>query len=299
MPRLTSFEVSVLNITLQPHSPELYVNLFDTAFSSIPAISKKYYGKEYISVKISDKIYSSDGKNVHAIFGYIQKYTIIDSNSWYDKYTDSKAEEGEEPDYDMNRFSPYFTSYEFVFLPRGHRMFILTKLKNDTLSIARVANALESIFNIRSLIDKFNKVIVNVEHDEASIDKLLSMSILQKIFIKVSLDNDDDISDIKQKVIDRMRKQSIHTISQNLTGEKNKTINPDEETIALMELSLSNGYSIVNGERNGQKVVEKTSFYPHVIRQKYNSNLESMKEELVMIANRDIEYFRTRQRDEN
>ena len=40
-------------------------------------------------------------KNIFPVYGYIQKYTIIKTDSWYDKEKDSKAPQGEEPDYDL------------------------------------------------------------------------------------------------------------------------------------------------------------------------------------------------------
>ncbi len=295
MAKSTSFDVSVLNITLQPHSPELYVELFESVFTQKPAISKKYLGNDHISLKITDEIRTNDG-NVDAIFGYIQKYTVIDTDSWYDKEKDSKVKEGEEPNYDLSRFSPYYTSYEFIFLPNGHRMFVITKIKNDRLSIARLANSLELIFKEKWIADKFNNVIVNVEHDESTIDKMLSMEELEKLFIRVSLDNDDDNSDLKEKMINNMRRQNIHTATRLFVGERKQSILPDEETKALMELSLSNGYSIATGKRNGEKAVEKTSFYPFMIPEKYNSQFESLKDKLLIVAKRTIEYLRTRQR---
>lgn len=297
MSRAIAFDVSVLNITLQPHSPERYVELFEAAFSRRPAISRKYRGKEYMSVKI-DWMERFSREEVRAIFGQIQKYTVIDSNSWYDKMTDSKAKDGDEPEYDMQRFSPYYKSFDFVFLPEGHRMYIITKLKQDTLSIAFVAKAMEAILNAGTLSDEFNKVVVNVEYDEASIEKLLSMKKLQKIFIKISLTNDDDVSDIKQKLLDKLKEQNVRTWEQNLIGEKNETIQPDAATTALMELSLSNGYSSVKGERYGKKVVEKTSSYPHIIPEKYYPNEETLFEKLFFIARNTIDYFRTRQNNE-
>lgn len=296
MAREIAFDISVLNITLQPHSPEKYVELFEDVFTRKPAISKKYLGKDYISLKITERMRTDRG-DVDAIFGYIQKYTVIDSSKpWYDRKNDSRVKEGEEPNYDLISFSPFYTSYEFIFLPNGHRMFVVTKIKNEMISIARIANAVERIFQEDWIVNKYNNVIVNVETDESSIDKMLSMSKLEKLFIKVALDNDDDNSSLKEQVIQSMRKQKIHTASRLLVGEKNQSILPDEETRALMELSLSNGYSIATGRRGEEKATEKTSFYPFVTSGKYNSNTEMFKDKLLSIAKKSIEYLKTRQK---
>lgn len=294
MPRPAMYEFSVLNITLQPHSPELYISLFDDVFSQKPAISKKYYRDDHISLKVIDKIISDDNK-IEAIYGYIQKYTIINTDSWYDKEKDSKAPQGEEPDYDLSRFSPYYDSFDFIFLPNGHRMFVLTKLKEKTLSISRAADAIRRIFNIEWIVEKYNEVSVNVETDSSTIERILSIDKLEKLFINVSLDNDDDNFDLKDNVLTKMRAQGVRKETRSLVGEKNQSIKPDEETKAFMELSLSNGYTIAHGKKNGVKVTEKTKDYPIHESKPIDLSLYDIKDALFDYAKRTISYLRTRQ----
>lgn len=59
-----------------------------------------------------------------------------------------------------------------------------------------------------------------------------------------------------------IKNQNDRTLHQQITSEKGKTINPDNETIALMQLALSNGFILASGEEKGTKVTKKSSEMP-------------------------------------
>ena len=121
---------------------------------------------------------------------------------------------------------------------------------------------LEKQLNENNIVSKYGKIAVSVETDSKSINAILGMDILSRLVIRFNTPNADDVSELKQKIIDRLKNQNGRTLDQKITAEKGKTINPDNETKALMQLALSNGFIQASGEENGIRVNKNSSEMP-------------------------------------
>ena len=292
MLKSTKYSVGVINITVQPHTPEKYISLFRDAFTEIPPASRKYRGNEYIALKALKFI---TDEPVPYVRGIVYKYTKIADKDWFDSWNGTPLDEDGKPDFNTSRLHPNLSSVEFCFFPNGHRMFIVTKHKQDSISLAFFAKALTHLLNQDHLQKKYGEVSVSVETDAKALDAIQRMDI-EKLIIRVTVPNDDDLSNEKQRFIERLKKQNSRRIDEQLTAEKGMKLKPDEETIAHMELALSNGFIIASGREDNERVVKKTSESPIEYHLSYEEGVESLWDNFVNFVRNKLSFFTNRQK---
>lgn len=291
MDRKINFAISVVNITAHPNSPEIYEKLLQTACKTSIEAPQKYHGDELIDMRERrlEPLETGDAE-FGGIAGEINKFTPVGDSPWYDRERGVQLPDDEKPAFDTSRFCPRLASFPFVFLPTGHRMFIVTSVNNKKLSSAYFAKSFQSICNRPDLVSEFGDIAVNVEIDKSGIDTILSIPELEKLIIRLTLPNGDDLSDMQQEWLSKLNRQNVAKIHQSLSAQRGKKLVPDEETHALMTLAQSNGYIIAEGRYNSEKVKLKSSEFP-VEYKSYYSEGESIFRKLISLAKEKIGFF--------
>ena len=296
MPREVKFSYSVVNVTMHPHSAKQYVGLFNDAFSEMPAVKQKYFGNDYISLKVDSTDFSNNrGGEAKFITGLIFKYTKIGDGDWFDGQECIALKETDKPDFDTERYCPNLNELPFVFFPDGHRIFFVKAHKGKNISTAYFARALESLLNREFLQEKYGKVEVNVEMDISGIEAILGLQRIDRLQISVSLPNGDDLEEEEEEWLRSMREQEIAKISEDLKGHRNGNIKPNTRTKALMGLAQSNGTIIAHGLHHGEKIVWKSSEFPVDFQDKYHPE-SSVLEQLIKNGIAKLSLFTNRQR---
>ena len=280
----TKFSYSVINITTHPHSCD--------AFQRETPITEKYFGNDYVSLKINNICIENDREFVT---GYIYKYTQIRDGEWFDSDEGTVLSGDDRPSIDISRFYPNATTLNFVFIPEGHRLFFTTKHQGTTLSQAYFARALSRILNNDEFQEKYGEVTVTVEIDDKGMEAINKIQILEKLFIRVSIPNGDDLSSEKAEFIARMEGQNASSIDETLKAKRHKHITPDAKTKALMELAQSNGFIIARGIDHGERVTRKSSEYPVEYTDFYNQDGDTILNRLIINACNKIQNFIQRQ----
>lgn len=262
MPRKISFPYGVINITIHPHSPQKYLELFNEAFSPRPPVKQKYRGDEFISVSL----YEIEGLEMptpefRGIVGYINKFNRV-SGDWYDGNQGERANEEDKPGIDTERFFSNHIMFPFVFLSQGHRLFFISSQEGKKLSGAYLAKSLEKLLNTQELIEKYGNVSVNVEMSSVGIEAMLGMDRLDKLLIKVTLPNGDDLEEEEEEWRQRLEEQNVARINENIAAPRNSNLKPDVRTKALMRLAQSNGSITAQGLEHGEKKILKSSEFP-------------------------------------
>lgn len=283
--------INVINITTQPHSPENYVKLFKKAFSQSP-VKAKYFGTENISLR---NIAVTQDEDHLIVTGDIYKFTQISDNDWYDAIKGCALSEDDKPQFDTSRLFPNLTIFPFCFIANGHRLFFVSKFRQDSLSVQFLTKSLRNLLNAPELSEEFGKVTVFAETSIQTLEEIEAIDVLQSLQIKLFLPNDDDISEIEAQFVDRMKKQNARGISETLTAEKGQTIIPDNETKAHMKLALSNGTIIAKGIDNDKKVTKKSVDSPQEFLIDYNKIIRNTAKQLVSFAKNKIDFFTKRQ----
>lgn len=106
--------------------------------------------------------------------------------------------------------------------------------------------------------------------DNSGIEAIYNMQKLERLFIRVSLPNGDDIAEEEDEWRMRLHEQHVVRISEDLKSHRNGHIVPNKITQALMRLAQSNGFIIAHGLQDGEKVTRKSSEFPVDFQDKYS-----------------------------
>ena len=125
------FHYSVINITIHPHAPKLYTKLLELACSA-PHETCKFHGNESMTLILEHPDELDTGKHdVPYLTGLIQRFTTISGGEWFDSQAGTAVSVVDIPQFDCTRYHPNLSTFPFVFLPDGHRMFVTIQFTPD------------------------------------------------------------------------------------------------------------------------------------------------------------------------
>lgn len=279
MPRHKIMNVAILNMVIHPHSDELYTVLFRDVFQL----------RRRVKVRGSDHIlignYRTDENNISCIIGNLYKFVDIDPTAtWLDTFnlTPALDVDGEPINPIPSNLAPNLRMIPFVFFINGHRLFY----DKDYLSPLSASKAIYALFNQPEIFEKYGEVMVSLESTDESIQQIMRIPSLTKLNIFIGLPNPDDLSELEQRVEERIRNQKARKYKQEYTGTREEGLQPDEETEAVMRLALSNGYVNAEGWEDNTKIEKSTLSHPKVIKEKYNPEAITAHQFLINIGQR-------------
>ena len=280
MPRSRRFEVAVINITMHPHSPERYVELFQRA--ATPTQYLRCRGDEQMVLPAVHPCAPHDC--LSGLYGWLYRGLDLGGNTGGSLRTLRELDPG-----DASRIPPEvrarFKSTPFVFLPRGHRLFFCASEGTERFNPAHTAKALRLLLNRPDLQERFGEVAVTIESKEETVEQVLMMPSLTKLMIFVTLPNDDVFSDRDvQRALERLRVQNAKKHRIQMQGRPGAGLKPDRETRAFMRLATSNGRIEAEGYAGGAKIIESTADHPYLIQGKYIPHQEKLIDKIVCLA---------------
>ncbi|NDV20862.1 DUF4747 family protein [Pseudodesulfovibrio sp. JC047] len=290
---LKKMEVAVINITTHPHTPKKYVQLFRDAFKLKYPVG--YRGVE--SFILNKPISIVKKKPLKGLSGHFHKFTEIDTHGdWLNllKLEAVTSEDGEPVINIPEEMKPNLKTAPFVFLPRGHRLFFPSRDGKVTFSPQLIAKSLMNLFSHEQIRESYGDVTVTVETEKETINHILKIPALTKLFVDVTLPNPDDFSGDEKHALERMQKQHARKIQIALTGAKAEGIKPDADTKGFMKLSTSNGYVKAEGyDAESKKVEKSTSDHPVVFDDYYPAEKSSLSR-VKAIAKKHLQRFTRR-----
>lgn len=288
MARPKSLFLGVLNIKTQPHSPENYYDLFRHLFKIKPFV--KIRGSDYGTPAIFNKI---EEDPLNGICGKFYKYLEIDPSSpWLDleKHETILTEDGAPiPQVDKNK-RPNAKPLEFVFYPKGHRLFF----DESSISPNMAQKFVSSLFSDDRIREKFGVVDVEMETSLEAIEIILKIPTLTKLSINFTRPNDDDLSEIEERIVNKIVGQGVRKMNQTMSSDRNEGIKPDDETIAFMNIAASNGLVTASGYKGGEKVIESTREHPYVHHDVYDPDKQTFMAAMAYISSNILGVFTNR-----
>jgi hypothetical protein len=171
-----------------------------------------------------------------------------------------------------NYRKPNTREVAFVFNLKHHRLFYDAK----AITPGNMKRLLDGLFKEPNIIKKYGTVDVEIESSREVIERILKIPSLTKLEISFTRPNGDDVSEQRARFLDRLEKQGIRRIEQVATSPKTEGIKPDIETIALMDLAVSNGKVNAVGYAGEERVEESTVPHPLIIRENYVEEEKSL-----------------------
>lgn len=262
MSRTRLVRIAALNITMSPHSPERYAELFRAARKLDKTL--KIWGDDYGNVAYLFKIGDAD---VDGMTGYIYRFFNLDqARAWYDQKTGEPASEEELEKISIpDHLKPHLQKIRFVFWPKTHRLVFTTQYNEGSLSTDQAQDFFERFLNDRALSEKFPEVNVTVEKSPDALDRILSHPRITHLTVAVKRPNPDLDGDFEREVMEQMEKEGVSEKTIELKSAKGQTIHPVEETVKYARVATSNGavYARVRDEE-GHADQLNTTEHPRV-----------------------------------
>ncbi|HMI84649.1 MAG TPA: DUF4747 family protein [Polyangiaceae bacterium] len=256
MPRARRIRVVGLNIATSPHSPEIYLGLFQRARNA--KIAGLMHGNRW--GRIGSIASNPDANGLH--FGRLNTFVDFDlKKPWLNTDTDDIAgiEQVRAIQLPAN-LKPEYLPIEFAFHPGKHLLFIRAE-KTGPTNLERV---IFNLLNHPRVNRGEQRVNVTVVQEESALDRIFGIETLSRLRIVVSRPNPDDFEEFDARLKERLAEQSADQVTVELVGTDG--LEPDETTKALAYVALKNGSVLGSGKRaDGLKVTESSLAHPRVI----------------------------------
>ena len=281
MPRARTMSVGVLNIKTHPHSEEMYVKLFDQIYAR--QLVTKIRGSDWGMIGSLGRLVS-DAPEM-GLVGTVFRFLNLDPHEpWLDTATRKSIspEDGGTPVIPDN-LKPHLRTANFVFFPKGHRLFY----DANELSTGSALRIFARLFEDREVRNEFGFVDVHVEASEEGIQAILSLRHKRFIEIVITRPNPDDLGSEEARVMERLERQNVRTLKEKLKAADDRGVKPDEDTVTLMRVAKSNGSVESVGETpEGKRQRRSTKSHPLIETDHFDINQQSKMEKLLEMAKR-------------
>lgn len=173
---------------------------------------------------------------------------------------------------------PGFRRYNFVFLPKKHRLFFETRTSEGrTIGPTVAQRVFEKLLNQKPLMERFGMAEVIPEPQREALARILKMHRLDWLELFITRPNPDDAGgETEREVLKRLQEQNAKSHTEQYHAVNGETLKPDARTQSLARVANSNGYVSGRGRDSDNKVIrESTQNHPLRYPVKYNENQQS------------------------
>lgn len=240
MARKKKLVYSALNITIHPHSPKKYVNLFKDAFRLSKAIHLS--GDLYAIFRFFSKTVGSTS-DTDPYEGEILKYTDISKDAdWYSIDTNELATDEEKARIVIpEHLKPNASQFSFVFLPEAHLLVYEACYNNKKITHNQIEKFFNVLFSEEKIKEKYGEVNVTSLTEPDEVERMLSLQGIKKITMVTRRPNPDDINNAEREFKERLKRINVIEEEKTLKAESNSDISPDQELKIEALIASRNG----------------------------------------------------------
>ena len=262
MARARVLELGALNLTVHPHSDEIYLDLLTQARTR--QLVAPMRGNRFALIGyVRPSLYDVEGT---AVEGQLFSFVDFDRNAaWYDTKTGEQAEESAlEEVHIPETLKPDLRRFNFLFFPENHRLVIETySHESHRMSPGAARHAFDTLLNDPSLVSQFGKVEVVVEPEKDALKKILKMPFLNRLKILVTRPNADTTEEVEEEVFRRLEEQRSDQLVEEYRAQDGASLKPNKRTRSLARVAASNGYVEGHGKKeNGEPAHVYTQEHP-------------------------------------
>ncbi|MDR0274794.1 MAG: DUF4747 family protein [Burkholderiaceae bacterium] len=274
------FWISGVNIVTHPHSPERYVKLLRLLLAQGHHVPVR--GVQHLMIGELRSLHSNNP--VRGLQGRLYRFIHIDKDAgWFNiKRNDVATEQELEAVSFPDHLRPNTETYDFVFYPHGHTLYINTRSsmavhgRYSTLSVGQVVKFLKVLCSLPEVTREFGDVEITALPDREQFERILALPKLRHLVIEVVKPNPEQLSEAETEVFSRLSKMKTRKIKQELIAEKHESIVVDSETRTLAQVGAANGQVIGYGHAmDGQPVRASTVDKPWRDQVAYNPEVQT------------------------
>ena len=275
MTKARFIKISALNVAMhKPHSPQRYVALLKDA--------KRLNALIPLGALHGAMLGSLDGTDDYSkgsmLTGEIFRFVKLDaSEPWFNLQTSEAASDDDMGGVSIpNHLLPHLQRIEYAFRPDTHELWFISQDRKNRLGAQAAVTFFQRIFDLVYRQGNCTQVEVTALPDIDTLEKMLSLSILQRMTIDLKRPNADDGAGEETRWLKKLEDQGIRRQETTLIASAGESIKPDEETRALAQVAARNGsVSVVGKDADGIRVEESTIAKPMVLSRLVNSALET------------------------
>lgn len=262
MAKPRTIEVRQINISMHaPHSPEGYVELFQRAFR-LKRIATRGRADGFLLGALYDTKGAVENNELQ---GEIYRFTNIDPNAaWFNTQTGKPADDADtERIVIPGNLHPNLERILFVFRPREHRFWFISKDRKATMGPSVAEGFLQQLFNEVSQKHSTPPVEVTVIPDDSAVDEVLSIYRLTKLLFEFKRPNADDADEVEKRIMERMKERRVNRLREEMTSKDPDGIKTDPALRAEAQAAANNGHVEAQGyDATGVPQSESTKAKP-------------------------------------
>lgn len=263
MAKHEKIEIGALNITMQPHSPELYRKLFDQANKRRRPIRLNGDKRAILHGGIG-KVKSKQSKT-GPVTGSIFRWTHIDmADDWYNMLTNEPATNEDLKGVNIPEYlRPNSSLFTYIFYPEGHKLFYEAKYPRHKLSPTIATKFFHELFKDDVLFNEFGRVDVTHVPAKETISEMMELTNKDSIVIEMTRPNPDNFSGRRSEIKDRYNKMNVARSTTEYRSKKGEDITPDDNLIAEANIAAENGSVAVSRlDEDGLRQTVSTKDHP-------------------------------------
>jgi len=260
-----------------------YVELLATAFAA-----KRMVRLGSVHGGTIGALYDAGVENAEKeLTGELYRFLKLDPNEpWFNAQTKEAASPSDLQTLSIpQHLLPHLQRIPFLFKPSTHRLYLVVRDRKDSFSPGLAKQLLDGIFAPLVIEGLFPPVEITVEPDKDALDEIFSLKSLEHLVIELVPPNPDDGDEIEKNWKERLKQQNVRRQTVQLDSERNQSIKPDADTIALAKVAASNGKVMATGhDAAGVKQELSTVDKPLKERVLHNPNVETLFDSLKRTA---------------
>lgn len=274
---MRTITVGALNIVMPtPHSPQRYIELFQKAFRRKEPVRLR---GDFVGLIGGCRL--EENYEQETVLGEFYKFFDLNlDGQWFNTLEQRPAEEVDLAEISIpEHLKPHFQSFSYIFYPRKHRLFFISKDQNNNLSPLQVQKLLTEIFDDYRLVREFGEIEITIEPCSESLERILSMPRLKSLRIEISPPNPDDHQEAERKLFAKMNSQNAQKVVTDISTRNPNGLLPDDETKTLAKIAQSNGKVVGHGENEaGQTIDISTAEHPLLEKTDYDPAVQARNE---------------------
>lgn len=284
MARTKKLTYGAVNITIHPHTPDKYIELFRMARRNARNVNLR--GDSYATLSFFNPYKRGQPSN-EPFEGEVLKFIDIDiDGEWFnitkkDVATDEEKDKINIPE----NLKPNVGRFSFIFLPKSHLLVYEMQDKNKYISPKQMETFLNGIFSDAKILDKFGIVNVTNLTEPESVETMLSLKGITLISMITRRPNPDDLISAESIMQKRFKKLGVIEEDKTYKSERGQEIKPDKELKQDALIASRNGeVSIRRINETGLVEIHASSEVPLQRVEPYDSDVTSVTELLIQKA---------------
>lgn len=288
MARDKKVSYTAINITLHPHSPKKYIQLFNSLFDMKEQV--KLRGDSY--AMLTELKFLEGDKT--ALSGQLGRFTKIDKDEWFNIDEMRSADEDETKKIVIPKsLRANFKPFNFIFYSDSHKLVIEIAHGKNTISPKTVLAFLKHLCSFKKIEEQYGKVELTLIPEADKLKQIFKIPQLTFLQLVITRPNTDGMDDIEEDVLDLLNDIGAREERREYKAA-GSSLRLNNQTKALSKVAQTNGSVLAKGRDETGKAVElSTTQHPLIVPGYFNPDLETRFALLIRMGTMVLNVIRT------